>query len=1061
MFDTRRLVFIITGTDNLTPIMNAIMKKNMSIAQKMQAVGKATTKAVTLPILGAAAASVKLAVDFEASMAKVQGLVGISAKQINSWSKQILELSKTLPQSPKELSDALFLVTSAGFRGKEAMQVLTTAAKGAAAGLGDTSTVADILTSALKAYAGTGLTASKVTDTMVKGVKVGKLPVEDLAGALGQVIPVAAQVGVSFQQVVSVAASLSHVGLPVNRTMTGLRYLLTTLIKPTAQAVDIFKKLGLSAQNIRDQVGQRGLLPVLQMLKKRLPIQDFLTLVGGARGVVTALGLVGKNSSQVNHIFKEVQNSTGATNKAFLVASHTAKFQFESALSSLQATAITVGAKLLPVILRIVNAVGTLVGSFTKLSKPAQNTILILLGVAAIVGPIVSLVGNFITLTGAIGKATKAMVFFDIAANANIVGIIVIAIVALVAAIVILWTKSSAFRKFWIGLWKDVLGAIMVVWNWIKNNWPLLLAILVGPVGLAALFIIKHWKTIVNGILSATMWLYDKLKPIFHVIAIVAKDYFKVIQVAAEIAWDLVYGTLLLAWAIMKPVLKALGIAATYVFKNVIAPQAKFAWGIVYKAAQGAWIIIKPILMALLAVSKFVWGGITVFARASWTVIKGIYKAMEVVSKLVWGGIKVAARTTWNAITGFVKFAVNSVIGFFKTLISRILGFFSRIINGASKAFGWLPGLGPKLKDAANKFNTFKNGVNRALNGVNNRTVHVNVGFGGISPGHKNIGQLAAGGKVNGIGTGTSDSNLIAASTGEWVVNRKSSDMYGDNAMSAVNAGRATIAYAHGGKVGHYAAGGKVGQGISVHTDMPAQSVINAVVNKAVRALANKWAKSFIGRGSNAIVNDAMRWIGTTPYVWGGTAVPGGADCSGFAQTMYSRHGIHAPRTSEAQGAWVKRTPPIPGGLAFYNSPAGGPPPGHVAIVGRNGMVISQGGGLGPQYVPLRSMALMFTGIPPNGFRNGGMVQNLNTVNSPGGYSRGGAVSFDTGHGILRPGYTMAYNGTGRDEMLSTSGSGVTVIVQAKNVLGTKREIAKYVVDALQDYSNHGGKLPA
>jgi hypothetical protein len=86
-------------------------------------------------------------------------------------------------------------------------------------------------------------------------------------------------------------------------------------------------------------------------------------------------------------------------------------------------------------------------------------------------------------------------------------------------------------------------------------------------------------------------------------------------------------------------------------------------------------------------------------------------------------------------------------------------------------------------------------------------------------------------------------------------------------------------------------------------------------------------------------------------------------------QTIYGRHGISAPRTSEAQGAWVRRTGPIPGGLAFYNSPAGGAPPGHVAIIGYGGKVISQGGGLGPQYSNLHfGLPLMFTGIPPHGF---------------------------------------------------------------------------------------------
>jgi phage-related protein len=147
--------------------------------------------------------------------------------------------------------------------------------------------------------------------------------------------------------------------------------------------------------------------------------------------------------------------------------------------------------------------------------------------------------------------------------------------------------------------------------------------------------------------------------------------------------------------------------------------------------------------------------------------------------------------------------------------------------------------------------------------------------------------------------------------------------------------------------------------------------IIAAVPKIIVKDLAN-WLFGKAGGGSgNAIVQDAMRWLGKIPYVWGGTSVPGGADCSGFVQAIYGRHGISAPRTSEAQGAWVKRGGAVPGGLAFYNSPAGGPPPGHVAIVKDGSMVISQGGGMGPQLMPLTgALPLMFTGIPPHGFNS-------------------------------------------------------------------------------------------
>jgi hypothetical protein len=268
--------------------------------------------------------------------------------------------------------------------------------------------------------------------------------------------------------------------------------------------------------------------------------------------------------------------------------------------------------------------------------------------------------------------------------------------------------------------------------------------------------------------------------------------------------------------------------------------------------------------------------------------------------------------------------------------------------------------------------------------------------------------KFAAGGKIT-QGTGpAADNVLIRASRNETVV-------------SAAHSRVLAPAFAALGVPG-YAAGGRVGQNppVNLHTGAgavggPALGPLGSVLGKigdlgkilaavvtgkstaatnafrdllgggtggAAPALAGmltampgkllsaavKKLLSF-GGSSNAIVADALRWVGKIPYVWGGTAVPGGADCSGFVQTIYGRHGIAAPRTSEAQGAWVKRSGAVPGGLAFYNSPAGGAPPGHVAIIKDGSMVISQGGGMGPQLMPLTgALPLMFTGVPPGGF---------------------------------------------------------------------------------------------
>ncbi|MEV4708878.1 phage tail tape measure protein [Actinoplanes sp. NPDC049316] len=114
------------------------------------------------------------------------------------------------------------------------------------------------------------------------------------------------------------------------------------------------------------------------------------------------------------------------------------------------------------------------------------------------------------TIVGAIKVWTIVQTALNVVLSLNPIGLIVIAIAALVAGIILLWNNSEAFRNFWIGAWELIKGAALAVWNWIKDNWKNILTFLTGPIGLAVRYISQHWDSIKAGATRVKDWIVEK-----------------------------------------------------------------------------------------------------------------------------------------------------------------------------------------------------------------------------------------------------------------------------------------------------------------------------------------------------------------------------------------------------------------------------------------------------------------------------------------------------------------------------------------------------------------------
>lgn len=108
-----------------------------------------------------------------------------------------------------------------------------------------------------------------------------------------------------------------------------------------------------------------------------------------------------------------------------------------------------------------------------------------------------------------------------------------------------------------------------------------------------------------------------------------------------------------------------------------------------------------------------------------------------------------------------------------------------------------------------------------------------------------------------------------------------------------------------------------------------------AEAERQAREAAAAEAAQAASSTGQAIVDYACQFIGN-PYVWGGTSLTNGADCSGFVQSVYAHFGISLPRTTwdqENVGTGISYDQALPGDLILYE--------GHVGIYMGDGQIVN------------------------------------------------------------------------------------------------------------------------
>lgn len=459
---------VILKGDNtqLVQSLNQAQSKITKFSTGLKNIGSTLTRNVTLPLSLAGGAAVKMAMDFDQSMTKIQALVGLSADEVDSMRQSVIDLAKDTGQSAGAAADALFFITSAGLEGSEAMDVLEASLKASSSGLGDVATVADAATSAMNAYGSDTLSASQATDVLVAAVREGKLESTELAGAIGQVIPIASNMGVTFDEVGAVLAGMSRTGTNAATASMQLKNILTSILKPSKEGADALNSMGLSSAKLQQIIQEDGLLAMLQLLKTAFENNGDAQqkVFGNTRALMGIMDLLGKGADQTAEIFHELANATGATEKAFEDTAGSPSFQLKDAINDVKNSLTEIGTEISKVVVPMIRSLSTVIVFLTdkfKSASPTMKTIIVsLTALAALAGPLLYLGGTVLPMLATGFKvASSAMTL--LIANPVIAGV-----TALTVAFTILARKvDKVFSEGRVGTLKTMKNMLLSFGN--------------------------------------------------------------------------------------------------------------------------------------------------------------------------------------------------------------------------------------------------------------------------------------------------------------------------------------------------------------------------------------------------------------------------------------------------------------------------------------------------------------------------------------------------------------------------------------------------------------------
>jgi TP901 family phage tail tape measure protein len=351
--------------------------------------------------LGAFVGLASSARDFNAALAETSTLIEGTPAQLNELTEASRALVREFGGNKTQQVEAFYQAISAGAASlPDAAEIVEQANRLAIGGVTDVTTGVDILTTAVNAYGPSTLSAAEASDALFVAMRGGKTTIEELASELGGVIPLATSTGVSFDELNAATAALTTQGISTNVAITQLRGILQGVIKPSGEAVEAAKRLGIEFNVAALQ--SKGLRGFLEDVAEATGgnAEELSKLFGSVEALGGALALTGNGADTFAELLEDMADKAGATDEAFEKVAQNLDQRLNVATSSIAETFERLGQVALRI---VVPAVEALAAVLEVVADNADFLLIALGGLAA---------RGFIRLVQSIGPARAALSAF-------------------------------------------------------------------------------------------------------------------------------------------------------------------------------------------------------------------------------------------------------------------------------------------------------------------------------------------------------------------------------------------------------------------------------------------------------------------------------------------------------------------------------------------------------------------------------------------------------------------------------------------------------------------------